>query len=235
MDLEYAKYLIDKTRQDYNLIADRFSRTRDYIPEDLVVLGEYSLPGEKVLDFGCGNGRLFEVLKDKKVDYLGIDNSKELIDLAKERCPEAKFQIVDSLNLNFPSNYFDKIYYLAVFHHIPSKKIRQQVLNEARRVLKPNSFLIITVWNLWQRKTAWQLLLKHTALKLIGRSKLDFKDIFYPWKNSEGKVLAQRYFHLFTKTELKRVAKKANFKIKKIGILPRPGSNDNHIYLIAEK
>ena len=32
MDREYAEYLLKKTKGDYNLIAEDFSRTREYVP-----------------------------------------------------------------------------------------------------------------------------------------------------------------------------------------------------------
>ena len=49
--------------------------------------------------------------------------------------------------------------------------------------------------------------------------------------------MTQRYYHLFTKRELKKIVKKASFKVRKIGILKRKRleGKDNNIYLIAEK
>ena len=123
----------------------------------------------------------------------------------------------------------------STLHHIPSKEIRGEVLEEIKRVLKPNGLLILTVWNLWQRRTAWREFLKASFLKIIGFSKLDFKDVLFPWKNNDGKILAQRYFHLFTVKELKENAKLAGFKVKSIGLTDRPEMKDNNIYIVAEK
>lgn len=235
MDREYAKYLLKKTAEDYNLIADQFSSSRYSIWPELNIFGKYIKEGEKVLDLGCGNGRLLDLFKDKKIDYIGIDNSEKLIEIAKKKCPDAKFQVADALNLSFPDNYFDKIFSIAVLHHIPSEEFRLQSLKEAKRVLKPGGLLILTVWNLWQRKTAWKLFLKHTLLQLIGKSKLDFKDIFYPWKSQDGVILIQRYFHLFTKNGLERLIKKSGFKIKEVEIFKREETKNYNIYIIAEK
>jgi len=214
MDKEYAKYLFEKTRQDYNLIAEDFSRTRNFISQDLRVLGEYTLPGEKVLDLGCGNARFFEVLKEKKADYYGVDNSENLIAIAKKKYPKAKFQIAEALNLPFPNNFFDKVYSLAVLHHIPSKNFRLSFLKEVKRILKPGGLLILKVWDLWKREEGLKLIFKYTFLKLIGKSKLDFGDIFLPWRNSQGKILASRYYHCFKKREMENLVKETGFKIK---------------------
>lgn len=229
MDKEYAKHLLEKTRQDYNTIGELFSKTRSYVWRELEVLGQYTFAGERVLDLGCGNGRMWEVLKEKNVDYIGIDSSERLIEIAKKRYPKNRFQKANALNLPFPPNYFDKIYSIAVFHHIPSKEFRLQFLREAKRVLKPEGLLILTVWNLWQWYN-WKLLLKFTLLKIFGKSRLDFKDVFVPW----GKT-CQRYVHNFSQRELRKLVKETEFKIKEIGFLSRGRIEKANIYLIAKK
>ena len=233
MEKSYAEYLLKKTKEDYNLIAEDYTRTRAFIPEDIKALGNYTLEGERVLDSGCANGRLTEVLRDKKVDYFGVDISKRLIEIAKEKYPQAKFQVADALSSPFPNNYFDKIYSISVLHNIPSTEFQLQYLKEARRVLKSGGLLILRVWDFWKRRGALKLILKYTFFKLIGKSQLDFKDVFVPWKDSKGKILIQRYFHCFTKRELKELVKEAGFKIKESwrgGKGPR-----TNIYLIAER
>jgi len=42
---------------------------------------------------------------------------------------------------------------------------------------------------------------------------MDFGDVLFDWKNSRGEALSQRYYHAFTKPELRRIAKKAGLKI----------------------
>jgi ubiquinone/menaquinone biosynthesis C-methylase UbiE len=233
MKKKYAEYLLKKTQKDYNLVAEDYARTRAFVPEDIKSLGDYTRTGEKVLDSGCANGRLWEIFKTKKVDYIGVDISEKLIELAKNKYPRAKFQKADALNLPFPNDYFDKIYSISVLHNIPSRNFQIQCLKEAKRILKPEGLLIIRVWDFWRRKAAQRLLFKYTFLKLIGKSKLDFKDVFVPWKNSKGQILTQRYFHCFSKRELEKLVKKSGFKIKESWL----GGKDprTNIYLIAKK
>ena len=234
MQKEYAEYLFKKTKEDYNLIAENYARTRPFFLEDVKALGEYTLKGERVLDSGCANGRLFDIFKPKEVNYYGVDISEKLIEIAKKNYPEAKFQIANALNLPFSENFFDKVYSISILHNIPSKDFQLQYLKEVKKILKPGGLLILRVWDFWRRKAAAKLLLKYTFLKLIGKSQLDFKDVFVPWKDSKGKIIIQRYFHCFTKKELERLVKEAGgLKIKESwrgGRDPR-----TNIYLVAEK
>jgi len=239
---------LTKIHQDYNLIAEEFSRSRERPwPEMNFLIDDYVIPGDKILDLGCGNGRFFEYFKGKNVDYFGVDNAEKLIEIAKKRYPEKeflpsakgkgktehkgmhKFVVANALNLPFPNNFFDKVYSIAVLHHIPSKEFRLQFFKEARRVLRPEGLLLLTVWNLWSR---FPEIFKFSLLKLVGKSKLDFKDILRPWQN-----IPQCYFHCFTKGELERLVKEGRFKVKESGEIvvsleKKPNSN---FYVVAEK
>jgi len=234
MDKTYAEYLLVKTRNDYNQIAKEFSSSRAFLWEELLPLAKFVQNGDKILDLGCGNGRLFSMLKDKNVEYLGVDSSDRLIEIAKEKYKQegAKFLVVEALNLPFPETHFNEIFSIAVLHHIPSDEFRLDFLREIRRVLKPKGLLILTVWNL--RKN-FLLLLKYTTLKALGKSELDSGDVFYPWKSSEEKIMVQRYIHCFRKKELEKLAERAGFKIKESGFLSRGRSEKANIYLVAEK
>jgi tRNA (uracil-5-)-methyltransferase TRM9 len=231
MKENYAKYLLDKTRDDYNLISKDFSRTRAVVwKETKFLFNDYLKDKDKMLDLGCGNGRYFLMTKDKDVEYIGIDNSSKLIEESRKNHPFAKFETADALELPFEDNYFNKVYGIAILHHIPSKELRLKFLNEASRVLKSDGFLIVTTWKFYRLKEYF-LLFKYTILKILGISKLDFKDIFEPW----GDTKIKRYYHWFSKRELENIVKKAGFKIKDSGIIENPKRNRRNIYIVAYK
>lgn len=230
MDKKYAEYLLEKTKEDYNLIAEDFSRTREKpLPEIKFLFDNYLISGERVLDLGCGNGRYFQFFAEKNVDYFGVDSSEKLIEIAKRRHPEGKFQLAEALHLPFPNNFFDKIYSIAVLHHIPSKDFRLQFLKETHRILKSKGLLILTIWKL-PRLKKYYLLFKYTILKFIGKSKLDWGDILVPWGEK-----VKRYYHCFFKKELENLVKKSELIIKESGIVKNEKGNRQNIYLIAEK
>ncbi|MDO8424812.1 MAG: class I SAM-dependent methyltransferase, partial [bacterium] len=230
MDKDYANFLLRKTKEDYNLIAEDFSSTRQLIwPETRDLIDKYLAEGEKVLDLGCGNGRYFEYFKEKKVNYWGVDGSEKLIELAKKRYPGANFQIANALSLPFPDNFFDKIFCIAVLHHIPSEELRERFFQEAKRVLKPGGILIITVWNFRELKEFF-LVSKAFISRVLGLSKLDFRDFWEPWGNK-----AKRYYHYFSQKELISLSQKANLKTKEIGIVKNAKGTRRNTYLVAEK
>ena len=236
MKQDYAKCLLEKTKTDYNQIAEEFSNTRRHIWDEIKFLfEEYIRPNDIVLDLGCGNGRYLPLIKEKAGKYFGVDNSGELIGLAKNRYPGENFQTADALELPFEDNFFDKIYCLAVLHHIPSEELRLKFFQEAKRVLKPGGILILTVWKLKSKNGLdltfeLYLILKYILGKFILGSQLDYRDIFEWW----GKKI-KRYYHCFSQRELISLARKDNFDIVKSGIIKNSRGNRNNIYLVVKK
>jgi len=57
----------------------------------------------KVLDVGCGYGRMAHIFKPE--NYLGIDISKEIIKLAKEKEPNYKFEVQDINDYELKEEY----------------------------------------------------------------------------------------------------------------------------------
>jgi len=228
MDIEYAKKILEKTRENYNLISHDFSRTRNKFWEEMRFISKYADDNERVLDLGCGNGRLYELFQDKTLDYYGVDFSEKLIEIAKEKYPQLKFKVADALNLPFPANFFDKVFSIAVLHHIPSKELRLKFLKEIRRVLKPEGVLILSVWNFSMFKNI-KLFLKYLFLKIFSGKKIDKGDAFIPW----GKKLL-RYVHSFSNKELADIFKEAGFRTVEIKIVSRIRSKESNILIIAK-
>lgn len=109
--------------------------------------------GQRVLDVGCGNGKLVSGLK-KGVEYLGFDFSKTLLKEAQNNFPNFEFRygnIVEPKAWKGLKKY-DAIFCVAVIHHLPEKTQQQYVLKKMGSLLKRNGFLYLSVWNLWQKR-----------------------------------------------------------------------------------
>ena len=173
---------------------------------------------DKVLDLGCGSGRFHPLFEKRKGDYYGIDFSAKMIEIAKETYPRARFWLGTGFSLAFESEFFDKVYVIAVLHHIPSKELRLKFLEEAKRVLKNKGRLVLTVWDLKEK----QNLPKN---KNLGRNEL-----FLPWYGAKD-----CYFHKFSLKELEELVLEAGLKIIEKGEIMVGERPYNNFYLICEK
>ncbi|PIR57960.1 MAG: hypothetical protein COU71_01235 [Parcubacteria group bacterium CG10_big_fil_rev_8_21_14_0_10_38_31] len=230
MKEEIAKEILAESIANYNKIAGDFSNTRTMFWEELNFVKGLIKENDKILDLGCGNGRFFEQFAGKNIDYTGSDTSEELLKIARERYKTvAKFIKTEGINLPFDNEVFDTTFSFAVLHHIPSLKLREQFIKEARRVLKDDGIIVVSVWNLWQKKFI-PTIIKYALLSLFKLSNLDFKDIYLDF----NKYKKSRLLHAFTKRELKRLIEKNGFKIKKIEEIKRRSGYSNFL-VIAKK
>lgn len=240
MDENFANFLLQKTKEDYNLIALDFSNKRSFNPPAVVknlILKYFEIkPEKKILDWGCGHGRYYPIFE--KTNYYGIDVSEELIKIAKNKYPLAKFLVNQSfLSLPFENNSFDYLICLDTLHHIPSKQYRQKFVQEAHRVLKENGLIIVTVWDLNLFHLLFSakfkrigFIIKSLLKKIFRQTSLEYKDAFIPWGNQ-----CLRFVHRFSKHELKQLFRKARFKIIAAGTLKRSETNEKDFYLVAQK
>jgi 2-polyprenyl-3-methyl-5-hydroxy-6-metoxy-1,4-benzoquinol methylase len=186
MDKQTQKNLLGLVKRNYEEIAKDFSETRKkHLWPELSRLTLNIKNGDKILDAGCGNGRLLETLKDKKINYLGVDASEKLIKLAEERYQAVgfkfqvssfKFQVCDILELSkIPEINFDYVFCVAVLHHLPGKDLRLAALKQLKNKIKPEGKIIITVWNLWSQEKFRKIIIRTELLKLFNKLKLIFR------------------------------------------------------------
>lgn len=213
-----ADRILQEIETGYDLMSDKFSETRKYFWRGLESISDCAKDGDNILDFGCGNGRLLELFSEKNIKYWGVDVSQKLINLAQQRyCGEnIHFSKVDpsQTSLPFQDNFFNASYSIAVFHHFPGKEYRKAMAEEFYRVTEPGGYVIITVWNLWQKKYIGKIL-KNWKTKILGKNFIDWNDCYITFKDNQGNVF-KRYHHAFTVRELENLFAGAGFKKEKI-------------------
>lgn len=230
MTKEQAQKLLALVRRNYQEIAADFDATRrKEIWPEARRLAEEVKDGDSVLDAGCGNGRLLEAWPNKEINYLGFDSSSSLVELAKKNYPSRCFMVGDILAMDsltrLDKEKFDHIFCLAVLPHIPGRELRQEVLRKLATRLKPGGRLIISAWNLWTKRKFRSLIFKSYWSKILGKSGLDFNDLIFPWRSASGEKTSQRYYHAFTKSELRNLSLAAGLRVTEL-------KKDEHNYWI---
>ena len=74
-------------------------------------------PEERILDLGCGTGHLTSMIAASGARVVGVDNSLEMIEEARQKHAHLKFIHADATNISFPSQ-FDAIFSNAVLHWV---------------------------------------------------------------------------------------------------------------------
>ena len=215
MKRDIAEKILKETEKGYNMIADKFSETGNHFWPDLEFIKDYAKAGDKVLDFGSGNSRILELFSDKPIEYTGADISQNLVNIASKKfAGNVKFIKISSCNsLPFPDDYFNVIYAIAVFHHIPSRELRLKMAKELHRVAKPGGHIIVTAWNLWQLEHIKDIM-ANWVNKILRKSELGWNDCHIPFEK-DSKHIFQRYHHAFGKNEVKKLFSEAGFVTEK--------------------
>ncbi len=96
-----------------------------------------------VLEIGCGDGRdAIEILKHT-TNYVGMDISKGMLDVAKEKLPNVEFHQTDIAEYVFPEN-LDIIFSFASLLHSDIKEV-EDVLSRAYDALAPGGVFYISL------------------------------------------------------------------------------------------
>lgn len=94
--------------------------------------------GRKALDYGCGEGRMIRRLSNVFDRVDGVDISEDMARNARERCPESSIWVTSGDNCaEAESGAYDFVYTTISMQHIGAFDIRDRILRDLHRVLKP--------------------------------------------------------------------------------------------------
>jgi SAM-dependent methyltransferase len=120
---------------------EQWEFTRSLLPAD------WSFAGRRVLDFGCGIGRMLRngPEHDPAGEYWGCDIDERSITWLEQNSspPLHVFRVGEMPPISLPDRHFDLIYSYSVFTHLSDSW--SAWLLELHRLLKDDGFLIVTV------------------------------------------------------------------------------------------
>jgi SAM-dependent methyltransferase len=100
-------------------------------------------PGQPVLDVGCGTGVFLRLVRDRGARPFGLDASDALLEIARERVPDADLRVGEMEALPYEDDSFDLVTGFNAFFFASDFVA---ALREAGRVAKPGAPVVIQVW-----------------------------------------------------------------------------------------
>lgn len=132
---------------DFGVVAEVYDEVR---PADRhwrevfeLLVAEAGLTEGRVLDVGCGTGRLIGALAERGVDATGVDISPEMLAVARRKLPRSTFAEARAEQLPFPEAAFGRVVFRLVVHLID----RAAAFAEAYRVVAPGGTVAIVTFD----------------------------------------------------------------------------------------
>ena len=111
-----------------------------------------------VLDVGCGTGKLAGRVADAGYRVHGVDPSRAMLQLLRERRPDIGTAVSDGTSLPFAEGTFALTYCVAVLHHIADADAVRRALAEMVRVTRPGGDVL--VWDHNPRNPYWPVIMR---------------------------------------------------------------------------
>ena len=101
--------------------------------------------GEKILEAGCGAGRVYFHYKKRGFDIKGIEYSKSAVENILNKDSTSEVVEGSITDLPYEDSSFDTILAFGLYHNIEDEKALQKSFDETRRVLKQGGQLVASV------------------------------------------------------------------------------------------
>jgi len=137
----------------------------------------------KVLEFGCGMGRVLSAPAENGVAVCGVDISPTQVELAQKFFPgqNAEFRVLRDNCIPWESETFDYVYTFAVLQHIKQTSILRNAIQEMCRVLKKDGMLKIQIptiqrnqFSPGERKYIWSISFEESSLVFYWMKRIPF-------------------------------------------------------------
>lgn len=121
----------------------------------LRALGDWDPAGKRILDVGCGPGRLTRWFHSLGASTVGSDLSHPMLSAARSKQPQSSYVRANALELPFSDQAFDLGFSVWVFNHLASYR---QAITELCRVSKRVALALPNEQSLLGLTYAWRYL-----------------------------------------------------------------------------
>ncbi|MEM9168439.1 MAG: class I SAM-dependent methyltransferase [Pseudomonadota bacterium] len=129
---------------DWRFFLASGEKTARYFAEIVDAAGGDFAASARVLDFGCGCGRVTRHLPAlTKAEIFGVDYNPRLVRWCADNLPGTFSQNRLQPPLSFDDAAFDVVYLVSVFTHLKIAT-QNEWLDEFARIVKPGGFVIVT-------------------------------------------------------------------------------------------
>ena len=140
---QWKRQTIESYEEHAEGLAEKYNRLgarRDDV-QRVLSLADGDKP--MVVELGCGNGRDAQVFLERTDDYIGVDASENLFELARENTSEGRFVVEDIEEYVFPKRT-DCVVAFASLLHLNRAGVHD-VLRRASDALGPNGLVYISL------------------------------------------------------------------------------------------
>jgi SAM-dependent methyltransferase len=144
---ENARYYVNTARQDWSdeeFFASGRRTVEEEILTDMINICQGKEPGRmRVLEIGCGSGRVTRALSEVFGEVYGVDISGEMVARARRALADRpNTHVLENNGMDLavlPPVEFDFAFSTIVFQHIPSREVIENYVREVNRILKPGA------------------------------------------------------------------------------------------------
>lgn len=102
---------------------------------------------KRVLDVGCGSGRIIKFLRENNFDAYGCDVNPIAVKMARKLIEAKRIRIAPAEKLLYPSRSFDLILSISVVEHLRHSQV-DHFLKETLRILRPGGYIFLVTPNI---------------------------------------------------------------------------------------
>jgi 2-polyprenyl-3-methyl-5-hydroxy-6-metoxy-1,4-benzoquinol methylase len=159
----------------------------------------------RVLDVGCGAGRLGEAIKARQqAEVVGIECDERAARAAVSRLDRVLAGDAEALEPDFGPGSFDAVVCGDVLEHMADP---EAFLRKVRAWLAPGGVLVASVPNVRH----------HSVVSALVNGN---------WTYETAGLLDRTHLHFFTRRDAEELFSRAGFRVRRLGVVPGPGYDE---------